>query len=62
MLEELAQVLELASAQEKQQIRAYFTAKLALEDLSCRTNGAGAGACDKKAAFLEIFFRLCQVS
>lgn len=40
------------------EVRAYFVGKLALEELSCRRSGAGAGLCDKRTAFLDIFERL----
>lgn len=36
-------------------VRSYFVGKLALEELSCRMSGAGAGLCDKRGAFLDIF-------
>lgn len=36
-------------------IQSYFSGKLALEELSCQRNGAGAGACDKRAAYLAIY-------
>lgn len=36
-------------------LRDYFVGKLGLEELSCQMNGAGAGLCDKRTAFREIF-------
>ena len=33
----------------------YFAGKMALEELSCLSNGAGAGACDKRAGFVRIW-------
>ncbi len=55
MLEELDALLTSASKQDRPLIHDYFVGKLALEELSCRANGAGAGACDKRAAFRQIF-------
>jgi hypothetical protein len=36
-------------------VQSWFVGKLALEELSCRMNGSGAGACDKRAAYMDIF-------
>jgi len=35
-------------------IQEYFRGKLGLEELSCQLSGAGAGLCDKRAAFTQI--------
>lgn len=58
MLEELEGILALASLAERKLIQDFFVGKLALEELSCRMNGAGAGACDRRAAFMQIFYSL----
>jgi hypothetical protein len=44
-----------AAPEDRPGIENYFIGKLGLEELSCRMHGAGAGACDKKGAFLQIF-------
>jgi hypothetical protein len=44
-----------AEADDRAAIRSYFVGKLALEELSCRLSGAGAGLCDKRSAFMRIF-------
>lgn len=36
-------------------LRDYFAGKLGLEELSCQMNGAAAGLCDKRAAFMQIY-------
>jgi hypothetical protein len=36
-------------------LRDYFAGKLGLEILSCRRSGAGAGMCDKRSAYMEIY-------
>ncbi|NDD28654.1 MAG: hypothetical protein EB084_10360 [Proteobacteria bacterium] len=41
-------------------VKSYFVGKLALEELSCRRSGAGAGMCDKRTAFMSIFEMLKQ--
>jgi hypothetical protein len=48
-------LLYSAPIQDRQQLRNFFLGKLGLEELSCRRSGAGAGACDKRAAFMEIY-------
>lgn len=53
-LDRLAALLANASKEEGQLVQTYFICKLALEELSCRASGAGAGACDKRAAYLAI--------
>lgn len=51
-----AKDLFLAHSQEDRLLlKDYFLGKLGLEELSCRRSGAGAGACDKRAAFMEIY-------
>lgn len=57
-IDELQQVLSGAGKEDRQLLQSYFVGKLALEELSCRLSGAGAGACDKRAAFLQIFHHL----
>jgi hypothetical protein len=53
---EQAQALfEEAPAQDRPRLRDYFAGKLGLEELSCRRSGAGAGMCDKRSAFQEIY-------
>lgn len=49
------QLFAEARADDRQTIRNYFIAKLALEKLSCDRSGAGAGMCDKYSAYLQIF-------
>lgn len=44
-----------AAAADREAICRYFLGKLALEQLSCDQHGAGAGACDRRAAYLEIW-------
>jgi len=36
-------------------LRDYFAGKLGLEELSCQLSGSGAGSCDKRAAYMEIY-------
>lgn len=57
-LEELLSLLGAAKSEDLPFIKSYFIGKLALEELSCRRNGAGAGSCDKKAALMQIFQKL----
>lgn len=44
-----------ADAEDVPAIKSYFVGKLALEELSCQRNGAGAGLCDKRSAFMRLF-------
>lgn len=60
MLEELALLMNQATPEDRFSIRSFFVCKLALEELSCRRNGAGAGMCDKRAAFMDIFRDLAK--
>lgn len=48
-------LFKTAPAADHPAIQSFFIGKLALEELSCRLNGAGAGACDKRAAYIEIW-------
>lgn len=48
-------LIQHADAEDVAGIKSYFAGKLALEELSCQRNGAGAGLCDKRSAFLRIF-------
>lgn len=43
-----------AQPQDRGRLQDYFAGKLGLEELSCRRSGAGAGLCDKRAAFYRI--------
>ncbi len=54
-LDEVTALFTEAAGQDRAGIRSYFVAKLALEKLSCDASGAGAGMCDKFAAYLQIF-------
>lgn len=52
-----------AASHDRPRLRDYFAGKLGLEELSCRRSGAGAGMCDKRSAFQEIYtiaFESCQ--
>ncbi|MBT9585740.1 hypothetical protein IV102_20535 [bacterium] len=42
-------------AEDRPLLRDYFAGKLGLEELSCQLSGAGAGMCDKRTAFMEIY-------
>jgi hypothetical protein len=53
--ESAASLLEAAPASDRPLLRDYFAGKLGLEELSCRRSGAGAGMCDKRSAFQEIY-------
>jgi len=48
-------LLDEIEPQDFNAVRSYFVGKLALEELSCRLSGAGAGLCDKRAAYIQIF-------
>jgi hypothetical protein len=54
-LEQARQLIETADPADRPGIQNFFVGKLALEQISCRRNGAGSGACDKLGAFLQIF-------
>ncbi len=60
MIEEVLQLIASAKPEDKPIIQSFFVCKLALEELSCRMNGAGAGMCDKRAAYMEIFHTLAK--
>lgn len=49
------ELFEGAAPEDRPRLGDYFLGKLALEELSCRLSGAGAGLCDKRAAFLKIW-------
>jgi len=49
------ELFESAAPEDRQRLGDYFLGKLALEELSCRLSGAGAGLCDKRAAFIKIW-------
>lgn len=49
------QLFEAARTDDRAVIGEYFLGKLALEQLSCNMFGAGAGACDRRAAYLAIW-------
>lgn len=53
--EQARELFESAAPEDRQRLGDYFLGKLALEELSCRLSGAGAGLCDKRAAFLKIW-------
>ena len=48
-------LFEGAAPEDRTRLGDYFLGKLALEELSCRLSGAGAGLCDKRAAFMRIW-------
>ncbi len=53
--EQVTELFQQAPAEDRPRLRDYFAGKLGLEELSCRRNGAGAGMCDKRSAFQEIY-------
>lgn len=53
-LEDVKELFAEALPEHKKDLHRYFIGKLALEELSCQMNGSGAGACDKRAAYLDI--------
>lgn len=53
-LEDVKELFAEALPEHKKDLHRYFIGKLALEELSCQMNGAAAGACDKRAAYLDI--------
>jgi hypothetical protein len=53
--EQARELFEGAEPEDRQRLGDYFLGKLALEELSCRLSGAGAGLCDKRAAFIKIW-------
>ena len=53
--EQAQTLLAEAPARDRPRLRDYFAGKLGLEELSCRRSGAGAGMCDKRSAFQEIY-------
>ncbi len=53
--EPVHQVFLDASVEDRRRLRAYFAGRLTLEEISCALSGAGAGSCDKRAAFMQIW-------
>jgi hypothetical protein len=53
-LDEARRLFEQADVDDRQGILNFFAGKQALEELSCRRSGAGAGACDKRCGYSEI--------
>ena len=53
--EQASELFQTAPAEDRPRLRDYFAGKLGLEELSCRRSGAGAGMCDKRSAFQEIY-------
>lgn len=51
---DLESLMAKSDPQDGPAILAYFCGKLALEELSCRRSGAGAGMCDKRSAYMKI--------
>lgn len=53
-LDDVKELFSEALPEHKKDLHRYFIGKLALEELSCQMSGAAAGACDKRAAYLDI--------
>lgn len=53
-LDDVKELFAEALPEHKKDLHRYYIGKLALEELSCQMNGAAAGACDKRAAYLDI--------
>lgn len=57
--QQAVELFDACAPSDRPLLRDYFAGKLGLEELSCQLSGAGAGSCDKRAAYMEIY-RIAQ--